>query len=112
MLGIVAGRMAYITEDDTRTPSSVLTLQAAVYCQNGELTAENFWNIPISGRFNLFGGVTQATAGSLGLFNPGPPLHFLNGFSYDIHNDPRYMTEQPPDFPSSSSYEMVSWWEN
>jgi len=112
MMGIVAGRMAYITEDDTRTPSSVLNIEAAVYCQNGELTAENFWNIPVSGRVNLFGGVTQATAGSLGLFNPGPPLTFLNGYSYDIHNDPRFETQQPPHFPTSSSYEMVSWWEN
>jgi hypothetical protein len=74
MLGIVAGRMAYITEDATRSPSSVLNIQAAVYCQNGELTAENFWNIPVSGRVNLFGGVTQLTAGSLGVFNPGPPF--------------------------------------
>jgi len=112
MLGIVAGRMAYITEDDTRTASSVLNIDAAVYCQNGELTAENFWNIPLSGRVNLYGGVTQSTAGSLGLFNPGPPLTFLNGYSYDIHNDPRFETQQPPHFPTSSSYEMVSWWEN
>ncbi len=112
MMGIVAGRMAYITEDDTRSPSSVLNIQAAVYCQNGELTAQNFWTIPVSGRVNLYGGVTQATAGSLGLFNPGPPLTFLNGFSYDIHNDPRFANQQPPYFPTSSSYEMVSWWEN
>jgi hypothetical protein len=112
MLGIIAGRMAYITEDNTRSASSVLNLQAAVYCQNGELTAQNFWNIPVSGRVNLFGGVTQATAGSLGLFNPGPPLTFLNGYSYSIRNDPRFEKQQPPFFPASSSYEMVSWWEN
>jgi hypothetical protein len=112
MLGIVAGRMAYITQDLSRTPSSVLNIQATVYCQNGELTAQNFWNIPISGRVNLFGGVTQSTAGSLGLFNPGPPLQFLNGFSYSIRNDPRFATQQPPYFPYSDSFELVSWWEN
>jgi hypothetical protein len=112
MLGIVAGRMAYITEDASRSPSSVLNLQATVYCENGELTAENFWNIPVSGRVNLFGGVTQKSAGSLGLFNPGPPLTFLNGFAYSIHNDPRFATQQPPFFPYSDSFEMVSWWEN
>lgn len=112
MMGIVAGRMAYITEDDTRSPSSVLNIQAAVYCQNGELTAENFWNIPVSGRVNLFGGVTQLTAGSLGVYNPGPPVSFLNGFSYNIRNDPRYETQQPPFFPTSSTYQLLSWWEN
>ena len=112
MMGIIAGRMAYITKDDSRTASSVLNIDAAVYCQNGELTAERFWDIGISGRVNLFGGVTQATAGSLGLFDPGPPLRFLNGFSYSIHNDPRFDKVQPPFFPTSSAYVMVSWWEN
>jgi hypothetical protein len=112
MLGVVAGRMAYITENATRNASSVLNIQATVYCQTGELTAENFWNIPPSGRVNLFGGVTQTTAGSLGLFNPGPPLTFLNGFSYSIKNDPRFDHQQPPYFPYSDSFEMVSWWEN
>jgi hypothetical protein len=112
MLGIIAGRMAYITDDPTRSVSSVLNLQAAVYCQNGELTAENFWSIAPSGRVNLFGGVTQLTAGSLGTFNPGPPLQLLTGYSYSIRNDPRFDKQQPPFFPYSSSYEMASWWEN
>jgi hypothetical protein len=112
MLGIVAGRMAYITQDNTRNASSVLNIQAAMYCQNGELTAENFWNIPVSGRVNLFGGITQISAGSLGLFSPGPPLTFLHGFWYNIHNDPRFDITQPPNFPYSDSYELVSWWED
>jgi hypothetical protein len=112
MLGIVAGRMAYISQDNSRNASSQINIQAAVYCQNGELTAENFWTIPVSGRVNLFGGVTQISAGSLGLFNPGPPLQLTHGFSYNIRNDPRFDVTQPPSFPYSDSYELVSWWEN
>jgi hypothetical protein len=112
MIGIVAERMTYITEDLTRNASSVVNIQAVVYCQNGELTAEHFWSIPTSGRVNLFGGVTQVTAGSLGLNNPGPPVVMLNGFAYSIRNDPRFDTKQPPYFPYSDSYELISWWEN
>jgi hypothetical protein len=112
MLGIVAERMAYITEDLTRSPSTEVNIHAVVYCQNGELTAENFWNIPVSGRVNLFGGVTQITAGSLGLSKAGPPVTMLNGFLYSIRNDPRFDTKQPPYFPYSDSYELLSWWEN
>ena len=112
MLGIVAERMAYITQDLTRSSSSVLNIQGAVYCQNGELTAENFWSIPVSGRVDLYGGVTQVTAGSLGLSGGGPALTMLNGFSYSIGNDPRFKTKQPPFFPYSDSYELVTWWEN
>ena len=111
MLGIVAERMAYITQDLTRTSSSTLNIQAAVYCQRGELAAQNFWNIPVSGKVNLFGGVTQNTAGSLALYAPGPPLVFLSGYSYNVRNDPRFVTKQPPFFPASDSYELVSWWE-
>ena len=111
MLGIVAERMAYITQDLTRTSSSTINVQAAVYCQRGELTAQNFWNIPVSGRVSLFGGVTQNTAGSLGLSAAGPPITLLSGFSYSIRNDPRFVTKQPPFFPASPSYELVSWWE-
>jgi hypothetical protein len=112
MLGIVAERMAYITEDLTRSSTSVLNIQAVVYCQNGELTAENFWNLSPSGRVNLFGGVIQRTAGSLGLLDPGPPPSVLSGFSYSIRNDPRFNTKHPPFFPYSESYELISWWEN
>ncbi len=112
MLGIVAGRMAYISRDNARNPSTVVNIQAAIYCQDGELAAEDYWDIPVSGRVNLFGGVTQSTAGSLGVFNPGPPVSFLSGFAYSIRNDPRFDSAQPPLFPYSDSYELVSWWEN
>jgi len=111
MLGIVAERMGYITQDLTRTSTSVLNIQASVYCQRGELAAQNFWSIPISGRVNLFGGVIQNTAGSLGLSAAGPPITVLSGFAYSIRNDPRFLTKQPPFFPASDSYELVSWWE-
>ena len=112
MLGLVAGRMAYIARDDTRNPSTVLNIQASVYCQDGELAAEDYWDIPVSGRVNLFVGVTQKTAGALGVFNPGPPVTFLSGYVYSIRNDPRFEKNQPPMFPYSDSYELVSWWEN
>jgi len=111
MLGIVAERMAYITQDLSRTSGSLVNIQACVYCQRGELAAQNFWNIPISGRVNLFGGVTQNTAGSLGISAAGPPITLLGGFSYSIRNDPRFVTKQPPFFPASDSYELVTWWE-
>ena len=112
MFGIVAERMAYITQDLTRSSSSSLNIQACVYCARGELAAQNFWSIPVSGRVNLFGGVTQNTAGNLAVFGVGPPVALLSGYSYIIKNDPRFATKQPPFFPTSDSYELVSWWEN
>jgi len=109
MLGIVAERMGYITKDMTRNASSMINIQAAIYCHNGEFTAEDFWTIPISGRVNLFGGVTQKTAGSLGVFGSGGIQH---GFFYSIRHDPRFLSNAPPSFPFSSKFRLVAWWEN
>ena len=109
MLGIVAYKNVYITKDVTRNSSSVFNIQAAVYCQTGELTAESFWTIPKSGRVVLFGGVTQATAGSLGVFNSSG---LTNGFFYSIRHDGRYNFTAPPAYPISDKYELVTWWEN
>jgi len=110
MLGIVAERMAYITRDNTRNPSSVLNIQAAIYCHNGEFTAEDFWQISKHGRLNLFGSVTQNTAGSLGVFGFSSGL--LHGMYYTVRHDPRFLKLAPPSFPFSSKLKLVAWWEN
>jgi hypothetical protein len=109
MMGLVAERMSYITKDVTRTAASVLNIQAAIYCHTGEFTAEEFWNIGISGRVNLFGSLTQNSAGSLGVFNSSGLVH---GMYYSIRHDSRFLNSGPPSFPFSTKYRLVSWWEN
>ena len=109
MLGLVAERMGYISKDMTRTPASVLEIQAAIYCHSGEFTAEDFWTLPIQGRVSLFGSLCQKTAGSLGVFSGGGLTH---GLYYSIHHDERFLSKGPPSFPFSTKYRLVSWWEN
>jgi hypothetical protein len=109
MMGLVAERMGYITKDNTRNASSVLSVQAAIYCHTGEFTAEEFWSIGIHGRVDLFGSLTQNSAGSLGVFNSSGLIH---GMYYSIRHDPRFLNSGPPSFPFSTKYRLVSWWEN
>jgi hypothetical protein len=109
MMGIVAENYTYITRDDSRDLSSNVIIDAAVYCYNGELTAQDFWLLGLQGRVTLFGGVTQKTAGSLGVFSGGGLQH---GMNYTIWHDPRFMFKAPPSYPISDKYELVSWWEN
>jgi hypothetical protein len=109
MLGIVAERMGYITRNTSRTAASVLNIDAAIYCHTGEFTAEQYWATGIHGRVSLFGGVTQQSAGSLGTFGSGG---ILTGFFYSIRHDDRFLVAQPPHFPSSDKYKLVTWWEN
>ena len=109
MLGLVAERMSYITRDDTRNTSSVLDIQAAIYCHTGEFTAEDFWLINKHGRVSLFGSLTQNSAGSLGVFNSSG---LVNGMYYSIRHDTRFLDTAPPSFPFSTKFRLVSWWEN
>ncbi|MBI5471153.1 MAG: hypothetical protein HY961_02275 [Ignavibacteriae bacterium] len=108
MMGIVAERNAFITRDNSRSEQSVFNIQAAVYCHEGELTAQDFWNIGKHGRVSLFGGVTQKTAGSLGTFGGSGKL---TGMDYSIRHDPRFLTAAPPGYPKATKYELVSWYE-
>jgi hypothetical protein len=109
MFGIVAERMGYITRDNTRTTSSVLNIQAAIYCHDGEFTAQEFWQIGKHGRVSLFGSLTQKTAGSLGVFSSSG---LQNGFYYSIRHDTRFLSLGPPAFPFSTKFRLVAWWEN
>jgi hypothetical protein len=108
MMGIVAERYAYIPHDPSRTSSSVLTVEASIYTQNGELTAYDFWTPGLQGTFKLYGGVIQNTAGSLGTFNSGG---ILTGFNYNIRYDQRFQTRRPPMFPRQP-WKIALWWEN
>lgn len=110
MLGIVSNNNVYVSKDLTRTTSTVYKIQAAVYCQNGELTAEHYWDIPLSGRVEVVGGVNQYTAGSMGAYNPGHGLWY--GFYYTVRYDTRLASVAPPGYPVAYKYELVSWWEN
>ena len=109
MLGIVSSFSTYIAQDLTRNESSLVTIQAAVYCDGGELTAQNFWTIPKSGRCVVYGSVVQQSAGSLGEFNQTGLLH---GMYYTIRHDERMNFTSPPEYPISGKYELVTWWEN
>lgn len=109
MMGIVAERMAYLTRNTSRTPATVVNIDAAIYCHNGEFTAERYWDAGLHGRVSLFGSITQNSAGSLGTFGSGG---ILTGYYYSIRHDPRFLVSQPPFFPSSDKYKLIAWWEN
>jgi hypothetical protein len=116
MLGLVAERMAYVTTTDPvtgnpypRNSSSVLTIQAAIYTQNGVFAAENYDTVPVSGRIDLFGGVTMNASTSTGRISGGA---LINGFLKSIRHDPRFLTAAPPGYPVSDKFLLVSWWEN
>lgn len=110
MIGLIAERMGYISRDDARNSSSVLDIQAAIYCHTGEFTAEDFWSIGIHGRVNLYGSLVQRSAGSLGVFTFGTGL--IHGMYYSVRHDSRFLSIAPPHYPFAKKLRLVAWWEN
>ncbi len=108
MLGLVAERMAYITKNLSRTPASVLTIHAAIYTQQGVFAAEDYTNIPLSGRIRLYGSLAMGASTATGKLTNGV---LSNGFLKSFSTDPRYVTKAPPYFPRSGNYQLVTWWE-
>src|SRR5512143_2155031 len=116
MLGLVAERMAYVTTIDPltgtvipRNPSSVLTIQAAMYCQRGILAAQSYDSIPSSGRLSFLGTLTMNGAALPGISVDESLIH---GFHLSLRYDLRFRSSMPPGFPVADKYELLSWWEN
>ncbi len=111
MLGIVALRDVVIT-DNTANRNNV-NIQAAIYCETGSFTAENYQNRGNSGSIYLYGGMTQYTRGAVGQFSTDwwGNTYVTDGFSKRYRYDDRLMLSSPPVFPGTGELEVVSWFE-
>jgi hypothetical protein len=111
LLGIVAENNVYIT--DNAQNNNNINIDAAIYCQNGSFTAENYASRPASGTINLLGGITQYVRGPVGTFsiNRNGGLSIVSGFNKSYRYDKRLMFSSPPSFPNTGSFEIVSWYE-
>lgn len=111
MLGIVAENNVYISDNSQNNNN--INIDAAIYCQNGSFTAENYNRRPVSGTINLLGGITQNTRGAVGTFsiNHHSGINIVSGFNKSYRYDERLMYSFPPSFPNTGSFEIVSWYE-
>lgn len=104
MLGIVADRNILIEDNSNNTN---VTLHASIFSRTGGVTAENYSSRP-KGRLRLLGGMQQYQRGAVGTFS-GTTL--ASGFQKDYQYDERLYVERPPFFPTTGSYEVLSWYE-
>lgn len=107
LLGIVAKQNVYIT-DNTANRSDI-NIDAAIYAETGGFGAQNYNTRPYSGYINLLGGITQASRAAVGVI--GYNGYISNGFNKSYNYDYRLMYSVPPNFPSTNSYQIVSWYE-
>jgi hypothetical protein len=102
-LGLVSQRMTHITKDLSRTSSSVLNIQAAIYTENGTFAAQEYSSIPPAGVINLYGALAMSASTSTRWAG--------GGFRKSFKHDPRFDHEGPAFFPVINSYHSTTWWE-
>ena len=106
LLGLVADNNIVITKNSYN--NNDINIDAALYCQNGGLTAEDYNTRPVSGAINLFGGVSQNKRGPVGTYSGSTIVH---GFRKDYRYDNRLKNVSPPSFPQTNQFQIVAWYE-
>ena len=111
LLGIVSQNDVIIT-DNTANRSSI-NVHAAIYCEDGGFTAENYTSRALSGTIHLIGGITQNQRKGVGTFTADKTKKIpKSGFPYkDYKYDSRLLKKVPPYFPSTNTFKVLSWLE-
>jgi hypothetical protein len=109
MLGIVCDNDVVVTDNaDNNNPTLGVTIQASILCRSGGLTADNYNHRPVAGTLSLLGGVQQYQRGPVSTFS-GSTIN--SGFQKNYRYDDRLMIGSPPLYPTTGTYEVLSWYE-
>lgn len=105
MLGIVAENKAEIPFDATRGD---IHIHASIFCQNDGLNIDRYANYPSVHSLKLFGGIIAQDIRPTAVYASGQPK---KGYRFVHSYDRRLLTQIPPHFPTTESYEVISWFE-
>ena len=107
LLGVCAEDSVVITNNSNN--SHGIDIQASVFSLNKGMGAENYSSGPTRGRINLLGGVSQQQRAPVGTIDGSGNV--ITGYSKSYRYDDRLMNQSPPFFPTTGSYEILSWYE-
>jgi hypothetical protein len=107
LLGIVADNNVIIT--DNANNSGNVNLHATIFSRSGGLTAQNYNSRPAGGTLTVLGGIQQYQRGPVGTFSGSGTI--ASGFQKNYRYDERLYVDTPPFFPTTGSYEVLSWYE-
>ena len=85
-----------------------VNIQASLYSEMEGIIAENYDTRPVSGAINLFGGIIQKKRQDVSTFDEDTGT-ILSGFNKIFKYDERTLVSFPRNFPSTGSYEIISW---
>ncbi len=112
LLGIVAYNS--ITVMDNIANGTNCTIQAAMFCLKGGLTAENYNRSTststgppvLRGTLSTYSGITQYQCGAVGTTSGGV---IQTGFLKRHRYDDRLALTNPPYFPQTGGFQITSW---
>lgn len=109
LLGLCATDSIVITRNTNNANN--ITIQAALFSLNKGLGAEQYDNSTYGtrGRINLLGGVSQKQRAAVGTLAGDGSV--VTGYSKSYRYDDRMMNQNPPFYPTTGSYEILSWYE-
>lgn len=85
-------------------------IDAAMFCLNGGLAAQDIANnSPMWGTLKLYGGIQQYRRGVVCYFDGSGNVNA--GFLKQYYYDNRLMTQSPPFYPATGTYQIISWLE-
>ena len=108
LLGIVAQNNVYVT-DSPNTKN--INIDATIYAQDGGFGAQDWDTRSASGAGTIYllGGITQNNRLTVASLNNNGTVK--TGFSKNYTYDNRLLVNVPPNFPSTGSYTVISWYE-
>lgn len=110
LLGILAKDDVKISDNSNNNGD--VNIHAAIYCEEGGFTAENYNHRGADGNINLIGGITQYQRGPVGTFSIYHGVKSLvSGFDKNYKYDSRLLRMVPPYFPSTKTFKVLSWLE-
>ncbi|MBM4168028.1 MAG: hypothetical protein FJ215_02560 [Ignavibacteria bacterium] len=109
MLGIVCDNDVIITDNaNNNNPANGVTVHASMLCRSGGFKADEYNRRPVAGTLTVLGGIQQYQRGPVGTFSGG---RIVSGFQKNYRYDERLMFSSPPLYPSTGTYEVLSWYE-
>jgi hypothetical protein len=110
LLGVVCDNNAYVSDNtNNNNPTYGVTIEASILSRTGGLTAQNYNSRPVSGTLKLVGGIQQYQRGAVGTLNSSGGI--ATGFNKSYHYDDRLRIISPPQYPTTGSFQVLSWYE-
>jgi len=105
ILGICADDSIVITKNwNNSAANNGISIQAALFSMNKGVGAEQYDKGILRGTIRLLGGISQYQRAAVGTIG-------ATGYSKSYRYDERLMNQSPPFFPTTGSYEILSWYE-